>query len=205
MGLPGENYIGSRLISIVQWRKGDGMKSKSILIVVLTGLILLMSTACSGGNSSDYRIEFTVDGSTHYVFREAYGDSSEVALGAYRSSDSATYMLAETDADGEWVMLKVSGSSAGSYEDSAGDRLFKFYSGSVNSHEDNTTQAGDFTITITRYSVIGGVIEGTFSGTSEEYTIGMTGTTYTGTTHEITDGSFTVLHAQEDEISDFFR
>ena len=178
------------------------------IITVLVGISLLFALgSCSnGGDPVDYMIEFTVDGTTTYVLQEAYGDASEVSKGAYKPSHSATYIIAETDAEGVWVSLTVSGNSAGIYQDAIDDVMFNFSRGSENDYRDNTSTDEDFTINITRYGGVGGVIEGTFSGTCEEYEYPSMGMPfYNGTTHTITDGHFVVLHATEDEIADFFK
>jgi len=132
---------------------------------MILGLLVLFSGCELGGEEPDYRIEFTIDNTTTYVFTEGYTtDPADVAEGCVTSGGDKTSLIAENaEDDSKGVSFTLEGTATGSYTDSEIFFSTNVVTAGGVSHNDFTTGT-DFDLTVTEYGPVGGVIRGTFSG-----------------------------------------
>ena len=141
--------------------------------VFLTALFfsfLFIACSDSGGADSDsYIISFKIDG-TLYEFTSGYNDVSGQPEGNdYNGTNSyfAAVPSGSANNDDVFVMIRVNGTTTGLYDDSGDDNDLNFYycfNTANHRWKDDDSAVADFTMIITKYEEIGGILEGTFEG-----------------------------------------
>jgi hypothetical protein len=177
------------------------MKLTHILILILVAAALVFtgcfSAGTGGGGSVDYKVEFKLDG-TQYSLTGGYNDLSGPPEGAYQSYELATYTLMYATPAGasdhsEFLKICIPGTETGTYWDAdPGSFGWDFDYDGVFYEAD--PDENDFSISLTRIEPVGGVIEGTFSGTAS------TPNDTSDGTYSITDGFFRVKRLADDAL-----
>jgi predicted small secreted protein len=174
------------------------MKLSHIVILILVAAALVFtgcdSAGTGGGGDVDYKVEFKLDG-TQYSLTGGYNDLSGPPEGAYKSREAATYTLMYATPAGasdtsEFLEICIPGTETGTYQDGTAGFGWDFnYDGVVYEADPGKN---DFSISLTKIEPVGGVIEGTFSGTAS--------TPPGGETYSITDGFFRVTRLEDDAL-----
>jgi predicted small secreted protein len=177
------------------------MKLSHIVILTLVAFALVFtgcdSAGAGGGGDVDYKVEFKLDG-TEYSLTGGYNDLSGPPEGAYQSVEAATYTLICTTPAGasdksESLEICIPATETGPYRDADYSFGFgwDFKYDSVSYEAD--PGADDFSISLTKIESVGGVIEGTFSGTASI-------PPDDDGTYSITDGFFRVKRLEDDAL-----
>ena len=163
--------------------------------ILLLGLLVVLTGCNLGGAEPDYWIEFTVDG-TEYVFTAGYGDDpDDVAEGCVVTSTGKTRMAARDAGDDlKFATIQVVGTDAGAYADPPTAISFETnILGAMNLLHNTMTVGTDFSLTVTEYGPVGGVICGTFSGHVEDWS--------TDDVYALTGGTFCLKRHADNSIS----
>jgi predicted small secreted protein len=180
------------------------MKLSHILILILVAAALVFtgcdSAGTGGGGDVDYKVEFKLDGTQHSL-TGGYNDLSGPPEGAYQSIEAATYTLIGATPAGasdtsEFLGICIPDTETGTYLDANYSAGFEWYFDYAGVFYEADPGAKDFSIRLTKIEPIGGVIEGTFSGTAS--TPGVTG----DGTYSITNGFFRVKRLEDDALFD---
>ena len=164
---------------------------KFIAALVILIISPVLFTGCFGGGDPDYRVEFTLDG-TDYIFTKAYDNPETVAEGCMDDDATKTTIMAENeDNPDQYVEITIPGINTGTFHDILGRSCFHFRRGNSDYFNDDNDTADDFTIQITEYGEVGGIIRGTFSGTVEDAA---------ETEYQVTDGYFEVIRRADGAI-----
>ena len=178
------------------------MKLSHILILILVAAALVFtgcdSAGTGGGGSVDYKVEFKLDG-TEYSLTGGYNDLSGPPEGAYQSVEAATYTLifatpAAASDKSESLEICIPDTETGTYLDADYTAGFGWDFDYDGVFYEADPGANDFSIRLTTIEPVGGVIEGTFSGTASTPAIGDDGT------YSITDGFFRVTRLADDAL-----
>ncbi len=176
------------------------MKKYSMGIIFIISSLILMSCSDSGGSSdsSPYIIKFRING-TLYEFSNGYNDINGNSEGNdYNTITSyiAAVPSGAANNDDVFVMIRVNGTDVGTFDDSGNDNDLNFYycfNGATHRWKDDDTAVADFTLTITKYDDVGGVIEGTFEGPVAN--------SDTLATADLTDGYFYVERVADESLT----
>ena len=146
------------------------MRKLNLSLLIFAVLIIMAFTSCEesgSGDDSPYIIKFKIN-STPYEFTSGYNDLSAEPEGNDYNGTSSYFAAVPSGAannDDVFVMIRVNGTTTGSYDDSGDINDLNFdYRFNGNKWDDHEAAAADFSMTITKYEPVGGVIEGTFEG-----------------------------------------
>ena len=141
------------------------MKYLVLFIFIITCLFLLSSCEESGTGDT-HIIKFRLNG-TLYEFTSGYNDMNGNPEGNDYNGTNSYFAAVPSDAannDDVFVMIRVTGTASGIYDDSVDDNDLNFYYTTTSNKWKDSNTVADFSMTITKYEAVGGVIEGTFQG-----------------------------------------
>jgi len=152
---------------------------KTIILILCTVLLCAMLGCSNGGNTDEYKVEFTVDG-TVYTFTGGYNNLDNPPEGCLSGGASAILIKATPEGavnTDSYVLIGIGENSVGIYIETSSDIWFS-------SHTPDFSDAAveDLNLEITTLQVVGGEISGTFSGTVNDG----------GDTKALTNGLFRV-------------
>lgn len=182
---------------------GSGAWQKTAQTPSATGEVLDLGTIeiCDNARVGETSFRITGDGLNNQLFTVLSNENTEMMnMGAYYPFDDVTLAVVDDLADEIYMGFIFPGNTTGvrdqtdevaiTIERKISNSTIFYWSGGL------AGAPGDIKINITKYEAVGGVIEGTFSGTFQVQDVNKAPT---GATVKITEGKFSVLRYPDAE------
>lgn len=182
---------------------GSGAWQKTAQTPSATGEVLDLGTIeiCDNARVGETSFRITGDGLNNQLFTVLSNENTEMMnMGAYYPFDDVTLAVVDDLADEIYMGFIFPGNTTGvrdqtdevaiTIERKISNSTIFYWSGGL------AGAPGDVKINITKYEAVGGVIEGTFSGTFQVQDVNKAPT---GATVKITEGKFSVLRYPDAE------